>query len=80
MLLFFPAWLCPSPALLQEYLPSGGQKQIKTSCFLFALVVNTVTAFGLMSGLVKSFLKVKQSELLHSIIPLNSASARSNSG
>lgn len=72
--LFFPSWLCPSPACLQEYLPSSGQKQIKTDCFLFALVLNTAAAFGLMSGLVKSFLKVRQPELLNSI-PLNSASA-----
>lgn len=45
---------------------SSSQEQIITSCFLFALVLNTVTTFGLMLGLVKSSLKVKHTELLTS--------------
>lgn len=67
-------WLCLSPAYLQEYLSSGAQKQMKTNCFFFACVLNTVTTFGLMLGLVKSSLEVKHTELLNSI-PLNPASA-----
>lgn len=45
---------------------SSSQEQIIKSCFLFALILNTVTTFGLMLGLVKSSLKVKHSELLTS--------------
>lgn len=45
---------------------SSSQEQIITSCFLFALILNTVTTFGLMLGLVKSSLKVKHTELLTS--------------